>query len=356
MKYIKTVFAILCLASNAFSQKINVEAVSKFWTVVDYLKTDKPLTDSVWNSYYNLVGNKTYMENNRSQENVLDHRKYLELVFRPSLADSLKKTEKIKNKDQNEDIFQNLYFIKQYEVALRKYSKEIESPDYLVQSINLAKKFLPKNKYNPIPANLTIYIMAITYDAAVQDPNMYFGLACVYDLDKFQKGSIAAHELHHVLRKSRAWASNLSTTDSASFFIIDQINNEGCADLIDKQIFVDHAAQIVIGELVKSMLLGEAENTIRLLDSCFIVNAKSTTKFTTVANFKEITKYFSGHLPGFYMADIIKQNGYMQGLIENCDNPFNIFYLYNQAAKQDKRKPTMFSAEAIKYLKYLESK
>ncbi|MFI5141061.1 MAG: DUF5700 domain-containing putative Zn-dependent protease, partial [Bacteroidia bacterium] len=204
--------------------------------------------------------------------------------------------------------------------------------------------------------NLTIYIMAITYDAAVQDSNMYFGLACVYDLDKFQKGSIAAHELHHLLRKNREWGSNLSKIDFASFFIIDQINNEGCADLIDKPVFIAHESQIVIGSLVKNMLLGAAENTIRLLDSCFILNSKSVSKLITAVDFKEITKYLSGHLPGFYMADIIKQNGYMQKLIENNDNPFNIFYLYNKAAKKDKRKPFMFSAETIKYFKYLESK
>lgn len=350
-----TVF-ILSITGDCYSQKINSEAISKFWNVVDYLKLDKELTDSVWSSYYNLSGNKNYMLNNRSEENVLEHRKYLELIFRPSFSDSLKKIEKIKNSDHNEDIFQNLYFIKLNEEKLRNYSKEVESPDYLPLSIKLSKKYLPKNKYNSIPANLTIYLMAITYDAAVQDSSMYFGLACVYDLDRFQKGSTAAHELHHLLRKNLECGKGLSKTDSASVSIVDQINNEGCADLIDKTIIIDNESKILIGSLLKDWLMGSADITIQKIDSCLILNSRATLIYATDENFREITGFSSGHIPGFYMVDIIKRNGYLKELIKNNDDPFNFFYLYNKAAKKDKRNPSRFSDETIEYLKRLESK
>jgi hypothetical protein len=76
----------------------------------------------------------------------------------------------------------------------------------------------------------TIYIMAMTSDAAVQNTNMYFGLSLVYDFDRFQEGTIAAHELHHVLRKEREFGNHLTKIDTASIALVQQVNNEGCAD------------------------------------------------------------------------------------------------------------------------------
>lgn len=355
MKFIISTLFFLILANNIYSQTINSDALSKFWNLVDYLKADHTLSDSIWNSYYNIPGNKNYMENNRSDKEALQHRDYLELIFRPSYFDSLNMIVNEKNSDPSEGIFHNLYYIKLNEEKIKKYSKEIQSSNYLERSIALAKKFLPKNKYNVIPENLTIHLMAITYDAAVQDSSMYFGLSCVYDLDRFQKGSIAAHEIHHLLRKNRV-CGNLSHIDSASFFIIDQINNEGCADLIDKTIIVKHENKISMGSLLKNWLLATADLTLQKLDSSFILNSKSMDEFTTIESFIEITAFSSGHIPGFYMVDIIKRNGYLKELIQNNDNPFNFFYLYNQAAAKDKSKPSMFSLETIAYLKRLESK
>ena len=142
-------------------------------------------------------------------EDVDQHRRYLEIVFRPSFSDSLREMATIKNKDKGAAMFQNLWFIKRNEAGLRKYSHEIASPAYLLSSIALAKSFLPKK----------------------------------------------------------------SSRDSASFYVADDISNEGCADLID-----------------------------------------------------------------------------------NCDNPFNFFDLYNKAAKKDKESPPCFSDATMAYLKELEKR
>jgi hypothetical protein len=355
----KTFFSLLLaitLINTGYSQKINTDAITKFWVVVDLMKSDRPMTDSLWNQYYNVQGNKVYMDNNRSEENTAAHRKYLELLFRPTFIDSLKKIETNMMDYENDDIFQNLYFIKSNEQKLREYTKEIQKLAYLEASINLAKKYLPKGKYNKIPQNLTIYIMAMTYDAAVQDSSMYFGISCVYDLDRFQKGSIAAHELHHLLRKNKEFKIKLPQRDSATVYIIDQINNEGCADLIDKRIFIENEEKIAIGKMIKNWLTSDADNTIRKLDSCFVLNSDSKKKFISSKEFREITGGSSGHIPGFYMVDIIKRNGYMNELIKTNDNPFNFFYIYNKAAKVDKQRPSTFSQQTIDYFKKVENK
>lgn len=356
MKIFFSLLLATILTNTCYSQKINIDAITKFWTVVDLMKSDKPLTDSLWNYYYNVQGNKVYMDNNRSEENAVAYRKYLEFLFRPTFIDSLKNIETNIKDYENDDIFQNLYFIKSNEQKLREYSKEIQKPVYLEMSINLAKKYLPKNKYNKIPQNLTIYIMAMTYDAAVQDSSMYFGISCVYDLDRFQIGSVAAHELHHLLRKNKEFKIKLTQGDSATAYIIDQINNEGCADLIDKTVFIENAEKIAIGSAIKNWLISDADNTIRKLDSCFVHNSLFQKGFISSKEFRKITSGSSGHIPGFYMVEIIKRNGYMNELINTNDNSFNFFYIYNKAAKKDKQRPSTFSQQTIDYLKKLESK
>src|SRR5882762_1925126 len=288
MKYTIILPFLLIIYSKAFSQKFNTDAISRFWQVVDYLKADNPLDDSLWYSYYNLEGNKKYMENNRDQESALEHRKYLELIFRPSFSDSLLRFEN-NNTAFSNDIFENLNYVKLNEEKLRLYTKQITSPDYLAFCIDLAKKFLPKNKFNAIPKSLTIYIQAITFDAAVQGSSMYFGITRIYEYDKFKKGLIAAHEFHHILRINKGIQNNISQPDSASFSIIDQINNEGCADLIDKTIALENEATIFRGHGIKQRLIDIAEIAIKKLDSCFILNANSTKQYITDREFSRIT-------------------------------------------------------------------
>ncbi len=225
--------------NQAQTQKFNTEAISKFWEITAYLKRDHTLNDMLWNSYYNLKGNKNYIEHNRSKESAIDHRKFLELVFRSSLSDSLQKVIRSK-KYKNNDIFQNLIYIKNNEKALKKYTKTITSSAYFKECIALSKKFLPKGKYQKIPKDLVIYIQAFTYDAAVQENSMYFGLSVVHDFDKLQKGAVAAHEFHHILRQNKEFKNSLSVKDSASYSMINQINNEGIADLIDKEIIAKY--------------------------------------------------------------------------------------------------------------------
>ena len=354
MKIIRISIIFLFTTCQTYSQTINTEAIDKFWKIVDIMKSDQPLTDSLWDDYYNLIGNKNYMRSNRSDSEVLQHRQYLELIFRPSLVDSCKTVQNRINMDDEQGMFQNLYYIKQNENELRTYSKTIASPKYLQLSINLAKKYLPKNKFNPISKDLTIYIMAITSDAAVQPPNMYFGLAILYNFDRFQKGTIAAHEFHHFLRKEKVFTGVISKRDSASYSIIYQINNEGCADLTDKTVLLEHVSQIFGGASTKEWLLGSAAITLGEIDSCFIQNSKPNMAFVSRKAFREITGYSSGHIPGFYMVDLIKRNGYLTELINHNDNPFNIFYLYNKAAKNDKDTPPLFSDITILYLKKIE--
>jgi hypothetical protein len=348
-------FLLITTFLAASAQRINTDAVVRFWRVVDHLEEDRPLDDSLWNTYYNLRGNRTYMENNRYLNQPLEHRKCLEFVFRPSLADSLRLLQAA-DTIASDDILDNLLYIKANEQQLRSYTRLVISPIYLQQCIKLAKQYLPKNKLKPIPQNLTIYIMAMTFDAAVQDSSMYFGMARVYEYDKYREGALAGHELHHQLRVDSQIREKVSSADSAVFETVDEINNEGCADLIDKMLLLENPGKIFRGANTVHRLMDDAARTIIKLDSCFKVNATATNTYVTGRQFDRITNYSSGHLPGLYMVDIIQRNGFKDRLIASNDNPFQFFYLYNEAAKKDPARPPLFSIAAIAYLKQLEKR
>ena len=347
-------FFFLMSYHQTFSQKFNTDAVTKFWGVVDQLETDSPLTDSLWKAYYNLYGNKVYMDNNRSPEQAAEHRKYLELVFCPSKTAALAELEKEKAYP-SDDILKNLLYIKSHEKALREYTGEIISEKYVASCTALAKKYLPL-RTNPFPKDLTIYINAMTFDAAVQSPDMYFGLSIIYEFDRFQKGAIAAHEFHHQLRVNRRLQREVSIADSTSLSIINQVNNEGTADLIDKTIAVNNRKDLYDADGLLGWLFDDAEKVIRELDSSFLINAKNGSNHLSYRDFRKITLYSSGHIPGFYMANIIVRNGGKQQLILHSDNPFNLFYLYNNAAKKDKTHPALFSEACMAYLGQLEKR
>ena len=119
---------------------------------------------------------------------------------------------------------------------------------------------------------------------------------------------------------------------------------------------VEHENDLFLGSLFNQILLQNIEPIMLEIDNALLLNSSKNEKFVTKKDFNVIIKYFSGHIPGFYMAEVIKRNGYEKPLIEGCENPFNIFYLYNKAAENDPKKPFSYSKETIEYLKNLEKK
>jgi len=64
---------------------------------------------------------------------------------------------------------------------------------------------------------------------------------------------------------------------------------------------------------------------------------------------------YDGHIPGFFMAKAIKDNGRLGTIIENVDNPFIFFLTYQEVALIDKQLP-VFDDEVTSFLKKLNTK
>ncbi len=63
----------------------------------------------------------------------------------------------------------------------------------------------------------------------------------------------------------------------------------------------------------------------------------------------------SGHPTGFFMANCIVEQRGRDAIVEIVRNPFRFFVIYNDAAKKN-GKTSVFSEQAMSFIKSLESK
>jgi len=172
---------------------------------------------------------------------------------------------------------------------------------------------------------------------------------------------ISAHEAYHTityaifLNKFKilfAASPNDTVANNQNLISYMQIvAEEGIADLIDKKII--SSSKSPLAEELKRLQENEvsrAQHRVRQLDS-LLSDSSEKLNFLSLDNIKEN----GGHIPGRYMAEKIKEANLLQKFIPHTGNPFQFFYLYNEAVKNEPSIPR-FSAQSIALLKALEIK
>ncbi|MBK0378463.1 DUF5700 domain-containing putative Zn-dependent protease [Mucilaginibacter segetis] len=335
--------AVLFISFNTKAQTINIKAVKKYWALTAQLKQNKPLTDKQWNNFINIEGNKTYAHSEFDSARLARYRKAIEIVYMPA-NDSLLKA-RLKANDWY-CILAKRY--KDEEQQLKQYLLDtIEGPTYFNQAYRYVYEYLPKKDQHHVK-NLKLYYNCLSNDAVSYSNGLFFSLLSVIDNAKTKQGTLEAHELHHRLRTEKNIYKHQDKKDLGILWAVSNIPNEGIADMIDK------TWEKV--EDIKEWLIDPAPAAIKSLDSCLQVLAGGNDSLQTERYYRNLLKRTTGHMPGFYMAQIIVKNGYKQQMVNQSDNPFDFFYLYNKASAKDPGKPYLFSNESMAYLKRLEKK
>lgn len=169
-------------------------------------------------------------------------------------------------------------------------------------------------------------------------------------LIKKKTGRWLVTKLHHVVRIPQKY--QIYKADSALLDVLELILTEGVPDLIDKKLTMraGFTEELKFGEF----LLESGKATLANLDS-LLMTVSVGKKEVTKKDIEDIAP-MSGHVPGFYMSDIIERNGYKKQIVKNVRNPFEFFYIYNKAAKKDKAKPHVLSDQTMAYLKAVEKR
>lgn len=341
----------------SIAQKIDTAPLDAYWKLIEPLKHNDSLSVADWYKFLNMEANKMYIENQGFDSGYLEKlRKNIQFVYMPKYDSLLKARVAAIEKDPASFwITYKVYVYKKYEKELKKYQLQISQPNYIDSMYANAFAWLPK-RLQQKDTSVNIHFLGIENDAISGGGTIIATLWSAYNQDKIIPGMLAGHEMHHVLRKGITF-KNITENEKGIMYVLNNILNEGTADMIDKVAAIAHDDELPMGSKFKDFVLYQADSIVKQIDTSILNMATSHGKvYKTEKDYRNLLRWTSGHCPGYYMTDIIVRNGFKKQLISNIQNPFYFIYLYNRAAKKDIKKPPVFASVSIDYIKVLEQK
>jgi hypothetical protein len=345
--------------------------IEEFWKIVDILKADKEPTDEQWQAMSETPG---YAELIRREFKPDYFKNAMRAVYMPSqksLAEELIQEDKQKggffawytplviegfrNADRDRDWIQ---------VRI----KELKSYPYLKKAAEEALRFLPKEQAEDYPAVAFI----IFNDSRGYTP-LIIGLSEKEDLSSTELDCLhrqgcdkhwpfvlhLAHEAFHLYRDKKKEFNfpERNSPDYPIVWILDQIENEGIGDLINReQLYYDDGCFVETDRAERYRKEQEAQpSIIRIMDAILKEMAVNSSLIGQLG--RQLRSFIpqSGHPTGFFMASVIVRQYGKEALVKIVRNPFKFFYLYNEAARRNRRAPVL-SDQAIDFIKMLENK
>jgi len=202
--------------------------------------------------------------------------------------------------------------------------------------LGMAQDYLPEETVSgnvpPIISYTVFSADARGYPTIVIDP--------LYAIEKGESLKLLfAHETFHYYRGkilAYDWGS-IRKRDERILNVLDQIQNEGIADQIDKRITYYNGGEMENSERALRYK-GHVKNSpsiIHTMDSLMQVILVYPEDYQELG-----TKFWravpqSGHPTGYFMTNVILESYGKNTLVKYSYNPFAFFYLYNKAAKEN---------------------
>ncbi len=299
------------------SEKIDLSGVHHFWEIVDiYKKGDKP-NESKWDELFDTPGYDILTKIEFSED---FFRKVLNLAYGPNTNEILGEVTEIEKR-----MIKHLNDIMDNRKELNDFLGEIFTDDYYDDALDLTFDWLPFEEQEPYPP---VSFLFFQEDARGYIP-IVFDLQFAYELGD-DLSLFLAHEMHHFYRNMEV-SFDPEIDDKEIIWAINQIHMEGVADNINSE-FIFGDKEIFGKEYQRTYLqrYRNAEEYIQELDEHIKDYRANPDKY------REIIKAdlpLSGHPIGFFMAESIIDSGRKDELIENYDDPFYFFELYNKSAE-----------------------
>jgi hypothetical protein len=350
MKYLLSVLFFSSLALSSSYAQYNFESCYAFWKLTGQLRSGNLPSEEEWGILKQTEG---YRRKNISNERWKAFRDNVTLVFTPG------NEEEVKQKMAGNIDLRWIRRFAQEEDQLKQYIAEIEQLHIMDSAIFQANRILPR-KYRQCFRPPTINFLLFDYDANGNSQGIVMDLLVSHDMEKFRPGIFSGHEmLHYALAycriKTRRF-KHIPDQHLAVFIAVNGISEEGIADLIDKpDLLFNEQSTYMLRDTFHTIYVNSAEYVRKINDALEKLSVQQTTPYTTMAYWQTLMPV-SGHIPGLFMGQVIRRNGLEQKLKDRIDNPFQFFYLYNDAARNDQEKPPVFSRESIRYLKLLEKR
>lgn len=330
----KIIFSLLTFLSFqiVFAQTFDDTSCWEYFKITQDLKNDKPLDKKIWNQFLKNEAIQVYLNDQGVDSTYIDdYRKIMEIVYMPKNSAALQ--ERLKDPIKN----WWFYIVNEYKVnegQMKKYLTDIQNDPqkYFETCYQYTYQMLPK-KYQKTAPEYKVTIIPIHNDAHIEKGWIVYTLMASYFHDTNKMGALGGHEFHHLMRPQLVF--DVENQDAVIISLLQKILNEGSADLVDKVYEGKDAVNLLeFQRETGAEFITEGAKVIKNIDSLLSIQPldRSKLKLNKLIN----SWNTSGHIPGFYMSNIIAKGGYKKALIKHVDDPFEFMYLYDKASKKDK--------------------
>jgi hypothetical protein len=358
-------------AGEGVNPGFNFEGIEAFWKVADILAADKEPTEAQWNEFFEAPGYKALT---RREFRRTYFQTALRVVFMPSERDS---KEPFLAEYKRRGGFLGWYtplVVEGFEKAnqdrewMTSRVEELKTYPYLEKAAELALEYLPEDKADTYPE-----VDFIVFNDSRGYSPLILGLTGKDDLEPAVLECLKsqghdrhlpfllemAHESFHMYRGERQEIEfpEEDHPDHPLIWILDQIENEGIGDLINRKTL--YWGDGCLAGTERATRLREEQRvqpaTLRIMDAIFSEMADDPQLAGGLGGQLRSFIPQSGHPTGFYMANIIEEELGPEALKKVVRNPFRFFDVYNAAAKKSGNAP-VFSPKSLAFIHALEQK
>jgi hypothetical protein len=362
---------ILTQEVKNINSSFDFTGIEEFWKIVDILKADKNPTEEQWQALFKTSGYAELIQREFKPDYFKNAMRAVYMPSQKSLAEELVQEDKKKG---GFFAWYTPLVIEGFRSAgrdrdwIQSRVKELKTYPYLEKAAEEALRFLPEAQAEDYPAVAFI----IFNDSRGYEP-LIIGLSekeelspaeldCLHSRGRDKHWPFVlhlAHEAFHLYR-DRIQEFNFPESNSPDYsivWILDQIENEGIGDMINRaQLYFDDSCFNGTEEAERYRKEQEVQpSIIRIMDTILKEMAVNLSLVGQLARQLRSFVPQSGHPTGFFMARVIVDQFGQEALVRIVRNPFKFFYLYNEAARKDGQVP-FFSDQSIDFIKGLESK
>ena len=355
IKMIVGFFCLLCVKINiSNAQTVDLASIDEFFKVTSILKEGREISAEQWENFDNSNG---YKELRQSTISII--KSSIDIVFGNDPVTEKDSILSISQKEMNEDpavLLKKLILINYLDIddnyeSIKSFKENYDFNSLIEKAKQRLSSFLGQT-INPTIEFKPVYFFFINADGQNRENGIYIDLNLVYKQDEDQRIDFLAHEFFHNYREKYV---NQDYYKNDLAFVIDAIQNEGIADLIDKsegymKYFTDLGESPEVVESWVS-LYNQAQEDLEKLQNLSIGYARNEIAQNDMIDEIAKTVRYNGHPIGFFMASHIVDAGYKSEMLKSFYNPYEFYSLYNRAAKKLNIPP--LNDEFMDYLKSL---
>lgn len=363
----------ICFGSNSLENipVFEKEGLELFFKISDILKENRLPDEELWTQLFNTPGYKVLCEKEFKRDYLRD---LMVVSFMPSKLNQKDSVIESYNRSFRYSTSGSIDIIKCFIQADKKrddiitYIQNFYNRNYIEKIKSYLEEFLENPKIDStIKISFIVFNDSRGYDPIViglSDPTNYssYETECFVQTadDKYLPITLlVAHEIYHNVRDKRVLLSKdaFSSEDKTILKVLNDINNEGIADLINIEKLYEENGCLYHSEYSKIIQSEQYYQriVISLLDYLISHIAQDNLLNKELSKIALLINSRSGHPLGYFIAKSILKYSGNEELRRVSINPFHFIYSYNDAAKKSKDLP-VFSYETIEYLRLLEEK